>query len=152
MEAKIPAGEKILQVLFGTELDVGANTATLVLTDRGIHAFTKKPLLKKIGSTHEIIPFRQITGITRYRKLLSKWILEVSRADNTDSYAYLDEMESETFLVTAQELISSQNDTKSEESADDVFAQLEKLTALFDKGILSENEFEAKKQELLKRI
>ena len=37
-------------------------------------------------------------------------------------------------------------------SGEDVFAQIEKLSALRDKGILSDEEFQAKKQELLAKI
>lgn len=36
--------------------------------------------------------------------------------------------------------------------SDDAFAQIEKLSALRDKGILSDEEFQAKKQELLAKI
>ena len=48
--------------------------------------------------------------------------------------------------------VSNQKDQRPEDGQDDIFSQLEKLTALFDKGILSKDEFEAKKQELLRRI
>lgn len=155
IEPKIPVGEKVLQVLFGTGLDVGANTATLVLTDKAIHAFTKKPLLKKIGSTQEVIPFRQITGITRQKKVLAKWILEISRADNTDSYAYLDEMESQAFYVAAQELMSNQSSEgvgTSSAVVDNPLQQLSQLKELFDSGVISQAEFEDKKAVLLGRI
>ena len=37
-------------------------------------------------------------------------------------------------------------------SADDVVATLEKLHGLVEKGILSQEEFEAKKAELLKKL
>ncbi|HCF82680.1 MAG TPA: hypothetical protein DER68_01545 [Ruminococcaceae bacterium] len=37
-------------------------------------------------------------------------------------------------------------------SNDDVFAQIEKLSSLHEKGILSDEEFQAKKQELLAKI
>lgn len=155
IEAKIPGGEKILQVLFGTDLDGGANTATLVLTDGAIHAFTKKPLLKNIGGTHEVIPFRQITGLSRYRKVLAKWVLEISRADNTDSYGYLDERDSQAFYVAAQKMMSNQPPagmSSSPKREDNPLEQLSQLKELFESGVITKEEFEEKKSVLLGRI
>ncbi|MEZ5740283.1 MAG: SHOCT domain-containing protein [Burkholderiaceae bacterium] len=54
--------------------------------------------------------------------------------------------------VAQEPSVTPASDAKRLTSNDDIFATIEKLAALFDKGVLSKAEYEAKKTELLGRL
>jgi hypothetical protein len=158
IESKISKGEKPLHILKGVWMaKKGANSfATLVLTDSAIHVFRRSTAFtKKLGSSHEVFQFSQVTGVTRSRKVMWKWVLEFSRAANTDTYGNLDEDQSEEFYNQAQKLVAAaQNAPKGTviQQTLDPLDQIKKLKALLDDGILTQSEFEEKKKELMRKI
>jgi hypothetical protein len=158
IESKLSTGENPLYILKGAfKGQKGINSfATLVLTDKAIHVFRKvSAFTKKIGSSHEVFQFLQVTGVTRSRKVTWKWVLEFSRAANTDTYYFLDEIQSEEFYNLAQKLVSeAQNSSRGTfiQQTLDPLDQIKKLKALLDDGILTQKEFDEKKKELMGKV
>jgi len=158
IQSKVPADEKPLHILKGVfRGQKGINSfATLVLTDKAIHVFKKvSAWTKKIGSSHEVFHYSLVTGVTRSRKVMWKWMLEFSRAANTDTYVFLDENQSEEFYNLTQKLVSeAQNSSKGTfiQQTLDPLDQIKKLKALLDDGILTQKEFDEKKKDLMGKV
>lgn len=72
-----------------------------------------------------------------------------SSSNNVTSPTNMDSFSSGSSTSTGSSMSSGSSGSSSE---DDIFAKIERLAALRDKGILSEQEFLAKKAELLQRI
>ena len=101
----------------------------------------------------------QLTGVTREKTIANGWIIKLSRAGNQDKLSQLTETASEEFMNRLNEVLKSFNQlgranaTSTTSQATGGFAEeIRKLKELADDGIISQAEFEMKKQELLGRI
>ncbi|NWG21244.1 MAG: PH domain-containing protein [Chloroflexi bacterium] len=88
------------------------------------------------------------SGISRFRSLARpldfKRAMNDARSDLKRSYAYLDQQALEAYL--------EREDRAPEAAVDDISHTLQRLAAMRDRGLISREEFEAKKRELLDRI
>ena len=162
----VPADEIVALVVRGTLVGKGrGNTwaqgtdmgafATLVLTDKCLHMFGKIGFTSKVKRS-EVYNFENNTGVSRMKKALQGWAIEISRASNVDYFVNMVEGDSEQLYNQLRELVS-----KSQKSSGggttvinqiDPMDQLKKLKDLLDAGILSQEEFEEKKKALLDKI
>ena len=163
---KVPDDEEVLVVAMGTLLgkksksialgtDMGG-FATLVLTDKCLHMFGRGAGFgpKKLGRT-ESYTFATITGVSRQKKMMAGWTMEISRASNVDDFIQLDETDSENLYNQLRNLVAEAQKGNSGtviQQATDPVEQIKKLKELLDLGVISQEEFETKKQTLLDKI
>lgn len=155
MEAMLSSGEEVIQVVRAS-INL-QHVGVAILTQNSMHLLGRGTL-KTLSNYNESFSLAHLTGVSRTKQIkYLGWTIEVSRASNVDKLVGVNAEDSESFVKNCKELSDSlatgnRGSAISRDTNEDVFAQLEKLTALFDKGILSKDEFEAKKQELLRRI
>ena len=132
----------------------GGEVCTAVLTDKAVHIFSRG-IVKSVNRTHETFHFNTITGVDLARKLTFGWVINMSRASNVDSLLKCEEEGSKKFVSQLKELIASPKTTSvsgSTQISSDPLDKLKKLKDLFDAGVISESEFEEKKQILMDQI
>ena len=122
-----------------------------VLTKTSIFLLKKRvALFGNQPFTKEIIPIHQITGIDHtFEKYLTvkSHHVRITRANNEDVLYGLSEDAASTFVTKVND--QSHKKTENSQVAFDPIEQLTKLAALLEKGLLSKEEFEKKKKELL---
>ena len=162
----VPADEEPLVVARGPLVGKGrGNTimqgtdfgsfATLVLTNKSLHMFGKSNALTSKVKRSEVYTFQTITGVSRQKKALQGWTIEVSRASNVDYFANLVEKDSELLYNKLRDLVAEAQKGGGGTTIInqiDPMDQLKKLKDLLDAGILSQEEFEEKKKALLDKI
>lgn len=125
-----------------------------ILTDKNIHLLGRGVL--KGSGYNESTSLGHITGISRKRELAYMgWTITVSRASNIDNLLGVDKDDSELFVSTANKLVSNftpAGQTAVINQAIDPLDQLKKLKDLLDAGIITQIEFDTKKQSLMDRI
>ena len=132
----------------------GGEVCTAVLTDKAVHIFSRG-ILKSVNRTHETFHFNTITGVDLARKLAYGWVINMSRANNVDSLLRCEEEGSKKFVSHLKELIASPRSTSVQGSAQissDPLDKIKKLKDLLDAGVISESEFEEKKNILMDQI
>jgi hypothetical protein len=122
-----------------------------IVTEKNIY-FIKKPLVL-FGNpqyTREVVPISQVTGLDQtHERWALKWShhLKITRANNEDILWELNEETSSKFIDAANIQIAKLSQ-KSYNSIDPI-EQLTKLASLLEKGLLTQEEFDLKKKELL---
>lgn len=146
-------GERVDMMTSGT---YGAGTGIVVLTDRRLF-FLKDGVMSK---TSEDFPLSKISSVQwSSGMLLGKIIVfasgnkaEVVNVQKTDGKAITDAVRAR-LTETAQPSAALQSPgAATEEAKPDVYEQLAKLGELRNAGVLTDEEFETKKAELLSRI
>ncbi len=158
----MPSYEEMESVLHdGEEVHVVVKTCinrehvgVAILTNRHIHLLGRG-ILKGSGY-NETTSLGHITGMSRKRELAYLgWTISVSRASNVDNLLGVDKHDSELFVSAANKLIGSfapAGQPVVVNQAIDPLDQLKKLKELLDAGVISQIEFDAKKQSLMDRI
>jgi Bacterial PH domain/Short C-terminal domain len=128
----------------------------LVLTDRRLiflyHGWT--------GRRNEDFPLDTLTSVSSSSGLALGSVTvfsggakaEIKNVNKADAKALVDEMRNRLATRGAQHATSPQLPTSSPQPQADVLAQLKQLGELRDAGVLTDDEFAAKKAELLSRI
>jgi hypothetical protein len=122
-----------------------------LVTEKNIY-FIKKPL-KLFGDaqyTREVVPISQVTGLDQtHERWALQWShhLKITRANNEDILRELSE-ESVTKFIDAANLQIAKLSQKNNNPIDPI-EQLTKLASLLEKGLLTQEEFDIKKKELL---
>jgi hypothetical protein len=129
--------------------------AVAVVTNRTIYIINSNGLRSKVTMFSEVIPAHTITGVSTVRDLFPyDFGLVVTRAGNVDKFSQLDAAHADKWLAAARELLASGGGgggTKIVQTLDPL-DQLKKLKDLLDAGILSQAEFDEKKQSLMDKI
>jgi hypothetical protein len=122
----------------------------LFLTDRRIICICKG---FGLGTKTADFPYSKISSI-EYKSSILKSKITIHVTGNTSEYTVFDkELANQIVKFVREKLVGILETPKTEsEEGKDVFAQMEKLALLRDKGIISEEEFNNKKAELLNRI
>ena len=155
MEAPISSHENVIQVVRAS-INL-KHVGVAILTNESVHLLGRGTL-KTLSSYNESFSLMHLTGVSRQKDIrYLGWTIELSRASNVDKLVGVNGDDSETFVTNCKQLSDAYNARKNspppaEVPSIDVFDQLEKLTTLRDKGIVSSEEYEQKKQELLGRI
>ena len=118
----------------------------LIVTDKRVVFYSKS----WISEVFEEIPFTKISSVES-KKFMGHTTLSVHTSNNTLVFKSLIPEEAKWLQDTINELKDSGPATV-QEKKEDVFLQLEKLGDLKIKGIISQEEFQSKKEELLKKV
>jgi hypothetical protein len=138
----------------------GARNVTLkctaVVTSKTIYLLREGTFTKSLSAGSESIPVHTITGISRKRQLMMGTVVEISRAGNIDQLIMCNENQADIFVTTAKEVVSkntlNQGTTQVIQQVVDPLDQIKKLKDLADAGVISQEEFESKKRELMDKI
>lgn len=123
-----------------------------LVTEQNIY-FIKKPRGWTANSgtyTKEVVPIFQVTGLDQTRE---RWALEwshhvqITRANNEDILRELTEETATKFVDSANAQIVKLS--KKNYNTIDPIEQLTKLASLLEKGLITQEEFDLKKKELL---
>jgi len=128
--------------------------AVAVVTNRTIYIVNANGMRSKVTIFSEVIPAHTITGVSTVKDILYGSGLLVTRAGNSDKFSQLDAAHADKWLAAARELLASGGGgggTKIVQTLDPL-DQLKKLKDLLDAGILSQAEFDEKKQSLMDKI
>lgn len=129
---------------------------TAVATSKTIYLLREGTFTKSLSAGVESIPLHTVTGISRKRQLMMGTIVEISRAGNIDQLIMCNENQADLFITTAKNIVASASapsgNTQIIQQALDPIEQIKKLKGLADEGIISQEEFEAKKRELMDKI
>jgi hypothetical protein len=125
-----------------------------VVTSKTIYLFREGTFTKGLSAGTESIPPQTLTGISRKRQLGIGTVVELSRAGNIDLLMMCNEEQAEKWVSLAKKVAASASEATSSVTQQvlDPLDQIKKLKELFDAGILTEGEFESKKQSLLDKI
>ncbi|MEY4276460.1 MAG: hypothetical protein RIS26_923 [Actinomycetota bacterium] len=157
----IPDDEEVLRVVKGSRLAARGQVSSqafvvMVLTNKSLHVLGKPTALFDKVKQSEVYNFAMITGVTRAKKMMLGWAIEISRASNVDTYVQMEEGDSEAFYNILRDLVAEAQKggggTTTVINQVDPMDQLKKLKDLLDAGILSQEEFEEKKKALLDKI
>ena len=153
IEPALGDSEKVISILRGWK--GGSQPCSLVLTDQKLYFFSYLGL-KSLSNT-ETIPFGTISGI-ELKKNIALLGLEVklTRANNTDSITNVDKQAAPAFVKALQDILASRTNqsgnTIIQNQATDPLDQIKKLKDLLDAGIITQDEFQEKKTELMGKI
>lgn len=131
--------------MMGTGDDTQHNGVLLVTNVRV--AFYRKGIL---GEVLETIPLRSITSIER-RSTLGHRTIKMHTSHDSLEFKTLDKT-GEQNLVNAIETGRSSSAETATQPSDDPLTAIQKLGELRDAGVLSEQEFAAKKSDLLAKV
>jgi hypothetical protein len=158
--AVIPVDEKVEFILKSAASEKAPNgrltsgfTCVAVITDRSIYLVKQGMNFKSLGQGSESIPLHTITGITVKKGLLASGV-EISRAGNVDVLNNCDGAQAEKWVTAARALLAkapAAGGTTVIQQVDPL-DQLKKLKELLDAGILTQEEFNAKKQDIMGKI
>lgn len=145
----IEKNEKILQIVFGRY--TGKTFGKEVIRE-GIFVATNNRVIfygKKFGGYDmEVFPYSTISSIEISKGFFTAYTITIYASGNKVMMKYITHGDAEKFVVEVREKIGKKDSAPN----DDVYIQLEKLALLKQKKIITANEYEQKKTELLKRI
>ena len=123
----------------------------------GVFAATEKRVVffskKLFGFELESFPFRNISSIEKSKGLLGHSITIHASGNNAKmKWIQKGEVEKFTEFVNSNIGQGSQNVSAPIQPENDIPSQIKKLSELFQQGILTEEEFSAKKQQLLDKM
>jgi len=159
VEKMIPSNE---EVIFFTDCSIrGRNTSDanfvgkIIITSKSVYLVKRK--FKVFGKpdplTKESMPISQITGVDQtYEKYLTvkSHHVRITRASNEDTLYGLSEHSASAIVENIQNQINNLGTTPAQVVMSiDPIEQLTKLAALLEKGLITQDEFNKKKQELL---
>jgi hypothetical protein len=140
------------KIKFFTEVYYDTGTGTLILTNERI-LFVRRSWLGGLTAHH--IYFENINSIS-FKKGLSFGELHFNVGGENYKMQIVDKKEGPLFeQYTWNEIRNRKLNiaaSANKESDEDIINKIEKLAALRDKGILTEDEFQEKKQDLLDQI
>lgn len=161
LQKHLHVSEKILDIsgtpvmvsgTFETEILGSKTTKTghLIATTDRIIFYSKK----LTGFEMESFPYKNISSLEQGKNMMGS-NLKIIASGNTAYLKWINDANAlRIFLSKAQELMSnkSSSSTVQEPGVIGIPEQIKKLAELRDSGILTEDEFQSKKQELLDRL
>lgn len=152
IEEKLSSGEEIIQLMYCGILKSDTKLGYAVLSNQYLHLFRAGALLGSKSAEHDALAFKHITSIEQQNVPLfkTKNVKIVQSSGATIVLANCDANESEQFVTRVRELMANGGDSKTIQT--DPLDQLKKLKELLDAGILSQAEFDDKKQSLMDKI
>ena len=156
----IPASEEIIHFAFcgirGRNSSDVNFVGTIVVTTKNVYLVKRKNKVfgKPDPLTKESMAISQITGIDQtFEKYLTvkSFHIRITRANNEDVLYGLTEASASEIIETINDQMSKVGSSNSSVTVNaiDPIEQLTKLAALLDKGLVTQEEFEKKKKELL---
>lgn len=123
---------------------------------RGIFLATNKRIVfyakKVVGYDLEVFPYSTISSIEMSKGIMGHKITFFA-AGNKATGKWISDKDIQKFVSEVKNRIGKKEEKKAAtEIATDIPTQIKKLSELKDQGILSEEEFEEKKKELLSKI
>lgn len=150
----IPEGDKVLALASGTNKFGNSDYCYWILTDRNV-VIVRYGLMRRTeirGS--ELVALQQISGFEKQQtsRAANTWEIVMTRASNADGILHVPD-------VVASEMIAAYNKARGDASPatsgrekKDAAESIRNLKSLLDDGLISESEFEAKRQKLLEEI
>lgn len=121
----------------------------------GIFAATNKKVTffgkKMFGYNMEIYPYSNISSIEMSKELMGHRI-SFFASGNKVSMKWINQGQIPQFIETVKSKIGKKESVTEAVTKEDIYSKIEKLNELREKKILTEEEFNSKKQELLARI
>jgi hypothetical protein len=165
IEPVLSPDEKVIQVLKcgvasgrlenwnDIKVESGGGLGTAVLTDRRLYIFARG-MIKSLTNRQEAIEFHMITGAEARKNLSFGQMIHVSRQDNTDTLTNLKKEEAQKFIEQLRQKMEESRSGTSDrgEAVSDPIVAIEKLKTLLDMGAITQEEFDAKKKDLLDSI
>ncbi len=127
---------------------------TAVVTSKTIYILREGTFTKGLSSGTESVPLHTVTGISKKRQLGLGTVVEISRAGNIDQLIMCNEAQADKWIAIAKEVSAavSSAPTAVINQTIDPLDQLKKLKDLLDSGVLTQQEFDEKKQALMDKI
>ena len=118
-----------------------------IVTEKRVVFFAKKLM----GYDLESFPLTKISAIEMSKGFMGKSI-NMKMSGNTASMKWIQKGEPDKLVAYVREHMGEKAPAPAAHSGDDIPAQIQKLAALRDQGILTEEEFTSKKAELLAKM
>lgn len=146
--------EKLIASVYGM---FEGNIAGSKISKNGVFAVTNKRALffakKLFGYDMEIFHFKNIASVEKSKSLLGH-TLKINSSGNNTSMKYINKGNIDILTQTINDSIASANSSNQGQTPvqTDYVNQIKQLAELRDQGILSAEEFENKKEQLLSKI
>ena len=131
--------------LFGMHDDV--RRGIFIVTEKRVVFFAKWLM----GYDLESFPLSKISAIEISKSLMGKSI-NMKMPGNTVEIKWIQSGEPNKLVAYVRENMGEETPVRPDPASEDILAQIQKLAALKDQGILTEDEFTAKKTELLAKM
>jgi len=155
--------EEVLHILRGTWVHKVTHRnrielAVFVLTNKMIHIIGKNEILTSRSKSNDAIPLHTITSISSFtRKTMTgtNVVVELKRANASDvlqmTKKFIDHADAFVRL-TKDAILNANQDTENKSSNHDSLKTLEKLKNLLDLNVITQQEFDEKKEVILKNL
>jgi hypothetical protein len=150
----IPEGDKVLALASGTNKFGNSDYCYWILTDRNVVIVRYGLMRRNEIRGSELVSLQQISGFEKQQtsRAANTWEIVMTRASNSDGILHVPD-------VVASEMIAAYNKARGDSSPasavrekKDAAESIRNLKSLLDDGLISESEFEAKRQKLLDEI
>lgn len=150
LQSHLDDGEIIEASIYGAYETKIIGSGTI---NNGILAATNKKVVffgkKMFGFDLEVFPYSNISSV-EYSKDMMGHKVTLFASGNKASMKWINKGEVQRFVEIVKSRIGKKETTQGTVSSDDdIYTQIEKLSDLKNKGIISEQEFETKKKQLL---
>ena len=147
IEPEIPSDAVVVAVAFG----VSERQSTVwVMSSKGLHVFRRGML--KSNRSGEFLPIHLIAGIAFAKSFTSGGQLSTSGPQSNEDLTQVDTKTAENFAQKAKNLLANSGfgtPAPATSNVPDVADQIRKLAGLLSDGIITQEEFDAKKAKLL---
>lgn len=152
VEEKLSANEQVIQLMYCGIQKSDIKLGYAVVSDQYVHLFRAGALLGSKSAEHDAVAFRHITSVEQVNVPMfkTKNVKIVQSSGAVIVLANCDASESQELVARVRDLMASGGEVKSVQL--DPLDQLKKLKDLLDSGILSQAEFDEKKQALMDKI
>ncbi len=149
VEPEIPSDAVVVAVAYGQS---EAKATVWVMSSKGLHVF-RRGLLKATRSG-EFLPIHLISGVAFGKSLMNGARLSTSGPQSNEELTSVDVKTAENFSKKAKDLLASISVgqvgvSTSAPAAPDIADQIRKLASLLSDGLLTQEEFDAKKAQIL---
>jgi hypothetical protein len=150
----IPEGDKVLALASGTNKFGNSDYCYWILTDRNVVIVRYGLMRRNEIRGNELVSLQQISGFEKQQtsRAANTWEIVMTRASNSDGILHVPD-------VVASEMIAAYNKARGDSSPasavrekKDAAESIRNLKSLLDDGLISESEFETKRQKLLDEI
>ena len=145
IEPEIPADAVVHVAAYG----FASNQNTVwIMSNKGLHVFRRGML--KSNRSGEFLPIHLISGISFSKSLMTGGGLKTSGPQSTETLERVDTKTAEVFAQKVKDVLASQPAAGSAAPVQiDVAEQIRKLGGLLADGLITQDEFDAKKAKLL---
>jgi hypothetical protein len=149
IEPEIPADAVIHAAAYGVSGDGSVKQSTVwIMSSKGLHVFRRGML--KSNRSGEFLPIHLISGVSFSKSMLTGGGLKTSGPQSNEELGQVDTKTAENFAKKAKDVLANQVSTGSAAPAQvDVADQIRKLAGLLADGLITQDEYDAKKSKLL---